>query len=399
MKINIMEAEYAIRDSLPKDILLLADLFINAGFKLYLVGGSVRDSLLGQVPKDWDVCTDATPDKIVSILTLGGIVYQEQGAHFGVVVARMEEDVEIATFRTDVSYSDNRHPEIKIGVSIDEDVKRRDFTINAMFYDIYANRIVDLVNGVRDLENRLVRCVGTAEDRFEEDHLRKLRAVRFAARLGFDIESSTLMAIVDDPELNISRERVVNEFMVGFQKAKSKYGFMKLLIDTGLIVSIFPKADLQIFLMNPNIRHDWKDVAVELYIADLLSDEMDSNLDFKAAEYLVGLGFETRLAKGVEFLLKLSVSGRQDEFNPNTYVKLRPGCDLTDSDILIYNNKAVHVRALLEWKPDATVTADLMGRGLKGKDLGDALKQFHVQSYKDILNRIENESTPQPKTT
>lgn len=300
------------------------------------------------------------------------------------------------------SVSDNRHPEVRIGVTIEEDVKRRDFTINALFYNIAEQRIIDLVGGVSDLEAGIVRCVGRPEDRFAEDHLRRLRAVRFAARLGFTIHDDTMDAILANPFLEINREAIVKEFLEGYSKARTKYEYFLLLVHTGLIYEILPDVTLQVFLMNPKVRPDWTDVRLELYLADLLSDHEGKDGVFKASKYLVEkCGFETRLSKGVEFLLKLSAyAGRDIDLNPNDFLKLRSGCDLTDEDILIYNNKAAHAVALLEWKPDDNQAASLMDQGVKGAELGKALREIHVQSYKDILNRIQNEqTTPQSKTS
>src|SRR5208337_4809582 len=194
-----------------------------AGYEAYLAGGCVRDLLLGREPKDFDVATSATPDVVLGLFPRTFAV----GAHFGVVlVADGDEEgyvtTEVATFRSDGAYSDGRHPnEVQYTTSAEEDVKRRDFTVNGLLLDAVRAAgfihcaeeqpqvlrlpsvaqddshlgVIDFVGGVADLEAGVVRAIGRAEERFEEDHLRMLRGVRFAARFGFEIEEGTKKAI------------------------------------------------------------------------------------------------------------------------------------------------------------------------------------------------------------
>lgn len=172
--------------------------FINAtlraqGYEAYLVGGCVRDKLLGRPPKDFDIATSALPDQVLGLFPNAGLV----GAHFGVVLVRQgDQQVEVATFRTDGAYSDGRRPDtVQLGATAKSDALRRDFTINALFLDPARGRIVDFTGGQRDLDDRLIRAIGDPFARFAEDHLRMLRAVRFAAELDFTIEPQTLAAI------------------------------------------------------------------------------------------------------------------------------------------------------------------------------------------------------------
>src|SRR5882762_8795468 len=156
------------------------------GCQAYLVGGCVRDLLLGREPQDYDVATSATPDQVMSIFPETYAV----GAQFGVVlVPSPEGDVEVATFRSDIGYSDGRHPdEVRFSQDPREDVARRDFTINGMLLDPESGEVLDFVGGRRDLEARIIRTIGDPERRFAEDKLRMLRAVRFAARFNYTIE-------------------------------------------------------------------------------------------------------------------------------------------------------------------------------------------------------------------
>src|ERR1700757_1352480 len=175
------------------------------GFQAYLVGGCVRDLLLGREPKDYDVATDATPRQVMEIFPETYAV----GAQFGVVLipaperdrAKGDETskanaIEVATFRSDIGYSDGRHPdEVRFSRSPQEDVARRDFTINGMLLDPVSGEVLDFVGGRKDLDAGIIRTVGDPEQRFSEDKLRMLRAVRFAARFEYSIEPATFVAM------------------------------------------------------------------------------------------------------------------------------------------------------------------------------------------------------------
>ncbi len=184
------------------------------GHVAFLAGGCVRDELLGQSPKDFDVATDATPDRVAALFPKT----QEVGAAFGVVLVKDSGvAVEVATFRQDGPYTDRRRPDHIVFSDAKADAQRRDFTINALFLDPFAprseDRVIDYVGGAADLKARIVRAVGDPTKRLEEDHLRALRAVRFAARLGFDIEPGTRRAIVAAARAlsGVSKERIGEE--------------------------------------------------------------------------------------------------------------------------------------------------------------------------------------------
>ncbi|CAA9419503.1 MAG: CCA tRNA nucleotidyltransferase [uncultured Phycisphaerae bacterium] len=181
-----------------------------AGHVAYFAGGCVRDALLGLTPKDYDVATDAPPPRVRELFPRT----QAVGAAFGVILVRQgRSQVEVATFRTDLAYVDGRRPEGVVFTTAEEDAKRRDFTINGMFYDPVEDQLVDHVGGRADLESRRLRAIGEADRRFEEDHLRMLRAVRFASRFGFDIEPATAAAIRRHAGhlKRISPERIADE--------------------------------------------------------------------------------------------------------------------------------------------------------------------------------------------
>jgi poly(A) polymerase len=218
------------------------------GFQAFLVGGCVRDILLGREPADYDVTTDALPSQVEEIFP-GSLTV---GAKFGVVIVPEEApassdaerlQVEVATFRSDVGYSDGRHPDrVEYTKSPQDDVKRRDFTINALLLDPETNEILDFVGGREDLEAGIIRAIGDPAARFGEDKLRMVRAVRFAARFGYAIEPATLIAIQKlAPEIDqISMERLRDELTRILTEGAARRGF-ELLDQTGLLIYLLPE--------------------------------------------------------------------------------------------------------------------------------------------------------------
>lgn len=197
---------------LPEDVKRIISILGRAGFEAYVVGGCVRDSLLGRTPDDWDITTSALPEQVKEVFkrTI------DTGIKHGTVTVRMNKNsYEVTTYRIDGKYSDGRHPdEVRFSPSLFEDLKRRDFTINAMAYND-ASGVIDLFGAQRDLEKGIVRCVGDPRERFFEDSLRMLRAVRFAALLSFKIEEKTFAAIrtLAHGLSRVSEERIAAELM------------------------------------------------------------------------------------------------------------------------------------------------------------------------------------------
>ena len=211
------------------------------GYESYLAGGCVRDMLIGKAPQDYDITTNATPGDIVKIFPKTIPV----GAQFGVVLVVVEgQPFEVASFRHDGPYLDGRRPtHVRYG-SLEEDILRRDFTINGMIYDPISGQIIDRIGGRKDLESKLVRAIGDPRSRFEEDRLRMVRAVRFAASLGFTIESATLEAIRElAPTIQqISWERNGEEITRILTEGGAKTGF-ELLDQTGLLKVLLPEIE------------------------------------------------------------------------------------------------------------------------------------------------------------
>lgn len=200
------------------DVPIKADILVMylwiAGYDAYVVGGCVRDSLLGKKPHDWDICTDATPEQVRKVMHKHKLKTIDTGIQHGTItVIRNDEPFEITTFRVDGEYSDNRRPDhVEFVGDVVEDLSRRDFTINAMAYSD-ADGLIDPWGGYGDLDAKLIRCVRNPDDRFREDALRIMRALRFAATYGFEIEEKTSEAIHRNKDLlkNIAAERIQSE--------------------------------------------------------------------------------------------------------------------------------------------------------------------------------------------
>lgn len=199
--------------NLPENIKLALRILQENGFKAGVVGGCVRDFIMNNNPHDYDITTNAKPDEIKRIFNSFKIIDTNGEKHGTVVVLINKESVEITTFRVDGDYSDGRRPDmVNFTNSLEQDLLRRDFTMNALFYD--KTNIVDLFNGVNDIQNKIIRAVGNADERFKEDSLRILRALRFASKYGFIIEPETKKAMIKNKSLlkNVSVERISSEF-------------------------------------------------------------------------------------------------------------------------------------------------------------------------------------------
>ncbi len=205
-----------IQSLASKDIAYLAGLINQNNGECLLVGGCVRDALLGKQPHDLDICTDRTPDEIIAILEANGIAHYDPGLKHGTVTALInKEGYEITTYRSDGDYSDGRRPDkVYFEKNFAKDAARRDFTINAMGYDLSSGKLTDPTSGMKDLQAGIIRCVGDPDERFQEDSLRILRAMRFAVKYGFEIDKDTSDAMHRNKELlsNISKERITQEF-------------------------------------------------------------------------------------------------------------------------------------------------------------------------------------------
>ena len=218
---QFLESKSDMWDIIPDSVKELHKLFQGKGKKLYLVGGSVRDFLTGDKPKDFDLATDALPDEVLEIV---GKKFRTnlQGKAFGVVVVftdEVPEGMEIATFRNDLygELGETRNPDVEF-TTIDSDVLRRDISINGLFYDLDKKEIIDLVGGINDIKNKIIRMIGNPDIRIKEDPLRIMRIMRFAYRYGFEIEQNTKNSIRKNKHLLkiISKERIWEEMKKSF---------------------------------------------------------------------------------------------------------------------------------------------------------------------------------------
>jgi tRNA nucleotidyltransferase/poly(A) polymerase len=229
---------------IPEDIKQIKDIFVKNGYKLYVVGGAVRDVILGKTPKDYDLATDALPDKVEEMMSKAGLKTLPTGKAFGVInVFTNQGEYEIATFREDIG--SGRRPDAVSFTNIEGDVSRRDLTINALFYDIETGEVVDLVGGINDIKKGIVRTVGNANDRFGEDRLRILRAIRFAGRFGSELDKAIDTALQKDSNLEgISGERIRDEFIKGLASAKSTKQYLQLIDKYKLFDCVFNGLDI-----------------------------------------------------------------------------------------------------------------------------------------------------------
>lgn len=242
----------AIKILLPEKVNMIIHTIQAAGFEAYAVGGCVRDSILGRVPDDWDITTSAKPEDIKKLFkrTI------DTGIEHGTVTVMLEaKGFEVTTYRIDGEYEDSRHPkEVTFTSNLREDLRRRDFTINAMAYNDEVG-LVDIFEGISDIEKKIIRCVGDAKERFTEDALRMMRAVRFSAQLGYSIDEGTKEAIKElAPTLQkISAERVQVELVKLVTSNNPDY--LKIAYETGITAIVLPEFDLCMETEQKNPHH------------------------------------------------------------------------------------------------------------------------------------------------
>lgn len=226
---------------IPKNAETILNILENAGYEAYVVGGCVRDSILGRTPDDWDITTSAKPEQVKELFHRT----VDTGLQHGTVTVLMEkEGYEVTTYRVDGEYEDGRHPkEVTFTASLEEDLKRRDFTINAMAYNP-SRGLVDLFGGMEDIDRKIIRCVGDPLERFTEDALRIMRAVRFSAQLGFTIEDETRKALkVLAPNLkHVSAERIQTELVKLLVSPHPDY--LRVAYEAGITAEFLPEFDV-----------------------------------------------------------------------------------------------------------------------------------------------------------
>jgi len=243
---------------IPDYVTCVTEKLEKAGFEAFLVGGCVRDLIMGRDSKDWDITTNAKPEEIIPLFektiyenTFGtvGIVFEDvspETPNLEPITSNLKPIiVEVTPYRTEAKYSDFRHPdEVKFSDNIEDDLKRRDFTINAMAFNISKGQIIDFYKGQQDIKDKIIRAVGNPNDRFQEDALRMLRAIRFSTQLDFVVSHETMQAIVDNARLieNVSSERIRDEFTKIIMSDNSVVG-ITMLQKLGLLKYIIPELE------------------------------------------------------------------------------------------------------------------------------------------------------------
>lgn len=268
---------------IPPKAKYIIDTLQAAGFEAFVVGGCVRDSILGRAPEDWDITTSAKPQQVKALFprTI------DTGIQHGTVTVMQEkEGFEVTTYRIDGKYEDSRHPrEITFTPNLTEDLRRRDFTINAMAYNDQVG-LVDIFGGMEDIDNRMIRCVGCAEERFSEDALRMMRAVRFSAQLGYKIAEDTGEAIkkMASNLKNISAERIQVELVKLVTSHNPQ--FLRVAWETGITGVILPEFD-EMMATSQNHPHHKYNVGEHTLVA-MESVEADKYLRLAALFHDVG---------------------------------------------------------------------------------------------------------------
>jgi tRNA nucleotidyltransferase (CCA-adding enzyme) len=326
---------------LPKPVLDILNKFSKSGYEIYIVGGAVRDILMGRMVNDWDFTTNASPEEILKVIPDG--FYDNQFGTVGLSVEEFDKPFEITTYRTEQGYSDSRHPDkISWGKSLEDDISRRDFTINALAFEVKDGKqdVKDLFSGRKDIEAKLIRAVGDPNERFSEDALRMMRAVRIAGELNFTIEENTFEAIKKNAPLinKIAKERVKDE-LFKLLKSPNPYEGMILFRESGLMNEVLPEMEkcFGIEQKSPG-RHHIYDVGTHLLMS----------LKSCKSEDVI-----TRFATMIHDIGK-----------PQTYRKLETGV------ITFYNHEMVSTRI-------AENIADRLRFSKKEKDKFIALVRWH----------------------
>ena len=365
MYLTTLLAESKLKLNIPSDIKKIYKLFKKNGKQLYVVGGAVRDAILGKSPKDFDLATDAKPDEVEAIAKKGGLSSHPVGKQFGVVLVGGHE---IATFRKDIGKG--RRPDAVDFTDIKGDVQRRDLTINALFYDIGQGQIVDLVGGIADLKKKKIRTVGKAEDRFDEDPLRKLRAVRFAGSVGGRMTDDTWSALKQNADISgVSAERIRDEFIKGVTKAKNVPNYFKMLQSLGMFKQIFPGLSVLMYRLKTN---DYiLQIAYMLHTND--KDKVKSKLN--SLKY-------TNVEVNDIWLLMYMMDWKKVILDLPSFKKLQDNSSLSSSQVNQWAKIHSDKNILKLWSHKLSVTAkDAIAQGLKGKDIGDYVKHKETQLF------------------
>ena len=379
---------------LPETTAYIIERIEKNGFEAFAVGGCIRDSLLGRVPNDWDITTSAKPEDIMNIFENT----VETGIEHGTVTVVIDkEPYEVTTYRIDGDYTDGRHPDsVEFTENIEEDLSRRDFTINAMAYN-NSTGLVDVFGGREDLENRVIRCVGNPKKRFEEDALRMMRGIRFSAQLGFSIEKDTFKAIEEmaDSISAVSIERINVEFTKTLMSDAKK---IMIYHETGILKNVLPELYT---VEKENLKGDFsieKSIKMGIDCADLCKKDLACRLAgfFVYINEAIGIENTKKILKKMRYdnktiskaceLLKYSMRNISNNKEDLKYLLMK----LDSVELLedLIDLKAAEVDTYLEtqkkiFEDESTKNDELDKVGL------EVLEAFTVESL-IVLNNVEN---------
>ena len=382
----LMEADeirLPFKMDIPEDIRKIQKVFKSNGKELFLVGGSVRDALLGKPIKDYDLATEAKPDEVIEMLKDQPFITNiiETGKSFGVINALTDNDeYEIATFRSESGYEDSRRPSNLEFTDIATDVSRRDLTVNALFYDLDTNEVVDLVGGIEDLKKGVIKTVGDPSERFEEDKLRVLRAIRFAARFGSDVDEKIDQLLSKGIDLSmISGERIRDEFIKGIKTSKSTVNFLSMLDKYGLFNAIFPNVKINKNFIESNES--------ELVIASLLLPLITISDISQIEKRLNTLKYSTQEIRDITALMLLT------QFEPEDVVPMKKKLQLSslsDKQIKTFaslmNLETNLIDKLLQFNLSVSGQDVMKKFDIKGPEVGKVINQIEVEKFKKTLN-------------
>ncbi|MBQ2685073.1 MAG: CCA tRNA nucleotidyltransferase [Erysipelotrichaceae bacterium] len=377
---------------LPDDVRMILNRFHENGYEAFIVGGCVRDSLLGDEPKDYDITTNALPTQVEQLFSDLKVV--ETGIRHGTVTVIInKEPYEITTYRTDVKYSDHRHPdEVRYALTLGEDLSRRDFTVNAMAYN-EENGLIDSFNGVNDLNEGIIRCVGDPDTRFNEDALRILRCIRFASRYGFRIEKNTESALFRNRELlrYVSVERIATEFneIITSNKANEYLSRYRIIFET-----VMPQLeDLDFSLVGKVNRRLYMRISALFVLDDSLS----------AVGMLRHMHYSNKIIDEVSTLLDHIDSPLETDYDIRRMffeIGIKATNDLLslkkargdDLDYGMIRKRIRELRKSFIARDQMNINGDdLMILGYRGREIGQILDDLYEQILRDEIKNDHEE--------
>ena len=377
---------------LPDDVRMILNRFHENGYEAFIVGGCVRDSLLGDEPKDYDITTNALPTQVEQLFSDLKVI--ETGIRHGTVTVIVnKEPYEITTYRTDVKYSDHRHPdEVRYALTLGEDLSRRDFTVNAMAYN-EENGLIDSFNGVNDLNEGIIRCVGDPDTRFNEDALRILRCIRFASRYGFRIEKNTESALFRNRELlrYVSVERIATEFneIITSNKANEYLSRYRIIFET-----VMPQLeDLDFSLVGKVNRRLYMRISALFVLDDSLS----------AVGMLRHMHYSNKIIDEVSTLLDHIDSPLETDYDIRRMffeIGIKATNDLLslkkargdDLDYGMIRKRIRELRKSFIARDQMNINGDdLMILGYRGREIGQILDDLYEQILRDEIKNDHEE--------